>query len=302
MGRGSEKAPHCAHWRRAQWTCSPAPSSLQASSAGGLEASSLETAPLCPRFCPGGNESRGCWEPRPTAHTRLGSIPHPPALHLCPGLWAGCWCGKGGRKEGRQAGSEALRGRGQGWAVGHQAQEVSPSPAFWPVTSPGAWRVTSPGAWRRFSLKLGSRLLPPRRPQGPRASLPPTPRCLVRSCPEGMEEAPAVSRLPGGGAPGTWGSAGGGPGGPGGQHSRALRRGRGSGRSVDKAGSLSPLPTDQAPPSCSGPWSWPPQRPMRHLSPQESPSQGQGWVLPHSSWWQGPWILLRPWPPLWPRP
>ena len=114
----------------------------------------------------------GPGSPTPLLTPASGSVPQapgPPPLSWAVGRMLVREGRKEGRQAGRQAGSEALRGRGQGWVMGRQAQEVSPWPAIWPVTSPGAWRC--------FSLKLGSRLLPPR----PRASLLPTPHCLLCS-------------------------------------------------------------------------------------------------------------------------
>lgn len=186
------------------------------------------TAALHPRCCPGGSESPGSWEPHPTPllTPASGSVPQAPGPPPLP--WAvGRMLVQEGRKEGRQAGSEALRGHGQGWVMGRQAQEVSPWPAIWPVTSPGAWRC--------FSLKLCSRLLPPR----PRASLLPTPHCLLCSlvlqawrkhllCP-GSQEA---------GLQAHGGTAGRAPGGRRSQQGRAPWRGRGTGCSADRAGSV----------------------------------------------------------------
>ena len=114
----------------------------------------------------------GPGSPTPLLTPPSGSVPQapgPPPLSWAVGRMLVREGREEGRQAGRQAGSEALRGRGQGWVMGRQAQEVSPWPAIWPVTSPGAWRC--------FSLKLGSRLLPPR----PRASLLPTPHCLLCS-------------------------------------------------------------------------------------------------------------------------
>lgn len=155
------------------------------------------TAALHPRCCPGGSESPGSWEPHPTPllTPASGSVPQAPGPP--PLSWAvGRMLVQEGRKEGRQAGSEALRGHGQGWVMGRQAQEVSPWPAIWPVTSPGAWRC--------FSLKPVLSAPSPKAPGQPAAH---TPLPALLPCPASMEEAPAVSRLPGGRAPGAWGNS-----------------------------------------------------------------------------------------------
>ena len=157
-----------------------------------------------------------------------------------------------GRKEGRQAGSEALRGHGQGWAVGHQAQEVSPSPAC---------RLAS-------HLPQGLEAL-----QSEAGLSAPSPKASTGAPGQPAAHTPLPGTVPSSRcawSPTSWEPARQGP-----------RTGRGSGRSVDTAGSLSPLPTDQAPPSCSGPWGWPPQRPLRHLSPQRARPRGRaGSFLP----------------------
>ena len=179
-----------------------------------------------------------------------------------------------GRKEGRQAGSEALRGHGQGWAVGHQAQEVSPSPAC---------RLAGhlPQGLEALQSEAGLSAPSPKASTGapgqPAAHTPlpgtvPSRRHGGSTC---CVQAPRRwgSRRMGISRPGPWG--------PWEPARQGPRTGRGSGRSVDTAGSLSPLPTDQAPPSCSGPWGWPPQRPLRHLSPQRARPRGRaGSFLP----------------------
>lgn len=193
--------------------------------------------------------ARGPGSPAPPLTPASGSIPHPQPSPPLPRA-VGRMLVLEGKEEGRKACCEALRGRG----AGRQAQEVSPWPAVWPATYPRAWR--------HFSLKLGSQLLPRGVCRGRGASLPPTPHCLVRAL-----------------VPQAWGKhlLRPGPGRRGSRHMGTSRQRpwglweparlgprRGRGRR--------PLWTEQAPPSCSGPWSRHPWPSLRRLSPQESPS------------------------------
>lgn len=164
--------------------------------------------------------ARGPGSPAPPLTPASGSIPHTRPRRLCPGLWAavGRMLVREGREEGRKARCEALRGRG----AGRQAQEVNPWPAVWPATSPRAWR--------RFSLKLGSQLLPPRHPQGPWGQpAAHTPLSGSRPCPVGMGEAPAVSRPWEAGLQAHGDQQAAALGARGSRHGRAPQRGRGTG-------------------------------------------------------------------------